>query len=326
MNAINRDAPGRAVLLMGNEAIARGAVEAGVSVCAGYPGNPSSEIIATLARAGKDPGRHVEWSVNEKVALETAMAASFTGLRGLAAMKQNGLNVAADALVTLAMTGSKGGLVVVVCDDPGAISSNNEEDTRAFAQVADLPLLEPAHAQEAKDMTKWAFELSERLALPVLVRSTTRVSHARGAVVLGELPGEPPRPWFDKSAPFISVPPVAFHQALKDKLKQARGIFEKSPFNRYLGPDAPELLVFTSGVDLLYVQEAAQLLRAEDWVGICKLGASWPLPEKLVLDCLRRSGKVLFVEEVNAFLESNVTALAARHGAELGPKEFFGRG
>ncbi len=326
MTAINQDAPGRTALLMGNEAIARGAVEAGVSVCAGYPGNPSSEIIATLAQAGPDLGRHVEWSVNEKVALETAMAASFTGLRGLAVMKQNGLNVAADALMTLAMTGCRGGLVVVVCDDPGAISSNNEEDTRAFAKIGDLPLLEPAHIQEAKDITRWAFELSEKLALPVLVRSTTRVSHARGAVVLGELAQEPPQPWFDASAPFISVPPTAAHQALKDKLKRAGEIFEQSPFNYYQGPKNPELLVVTSGVDLLYTQEAALLLQAEERIGICKLGATWPLPEKFVLDCLRRSDRILFVEEVDAFLEDNVMALAARHGAALGPKEFLGRG
>ena len=215
--------------------------------------------------------------------------------------------------------------MVVVCDDPGAISSTNEEDTRAFAKIGDLPLLEPADHQEAKDITKWAFELSEELALPVLVRSTTRVSHARGAVVLGELPGDRPEPCFDTSAPFISVPAMASHRALKDKLYRAREIFEQSPLNYYLGPDRPELLVVTSGVNLLYVQEAALLLEAEERIGICKLGASWPLPERFLLKQLRKADRILFVEEVDTFLESNVKALAAQQGALLGLKEFFGR-
>jgi len=197
MSLIAKDAPGQRVLLMGNEAIARGAIEAGVQVCAAYPGNPSSEIIGSLAQVGEGLGIYVEWSVNEKVALEVAAAASFAGLRGLTAMKQNGLNVASDFLFNLNLSGSKGGLVVVVCDDPSALSSSNEEDSRSFARMGDLPLMEPGTFQEAKEMTRWAFELSEELGLPCLVRSVTRVSHARGNAKPGSTPPVPsyPSPW-----------------------------------------------------------------------------------------------------------------------------------
>jgi len=190
--------------MMGNEALARGAIEAGVKVCAAYPGNPSSEIIQVLAQVGPKQGLHVEWSVNEKVALEVAAAAALVGLRGLAAMKQNGLNVASDFLLNLNLTGIRGGLVVVVCDDPGGISSSNEQDSRLVAKMGDLPLLEPADFQEAKDMVVRAFELSQDLALPVLVHSVTRVSHARGneePTLFKPPPAGPPRPSVSKISP-----------------------------------------------------------------------------------------------------------------------------
>src|SRR4030067_2362347 len=168
MSSISQNAAGRTVLLMGNEAIARGALEAGVKGCAAYPGTPSSEIIGTLAKVAEESGLPVEWTINEKVAWEVAAAASFAGLRGLCAMKQNGLNVASDFLLNLNLSGTQGGLVVVVADDPGGISSTNEEDSRIFAKIGDLPLLEPATFQEAKDMTRWAFSFSEELGLRVL--------------------------------------------------------------------------------------------------------------------------------------------------------------
>ncbi len=149
MSVLSQDSPGKKTLFMGNEAIARGAIEAGVQVCAAYPGNPSSEIIGSLSQVAEELGLYVEWSVNEKVALEVATAASFAGLRGLTAMKQNGLNVASDFLLNLNLSGSKGGLVVVVCDDPSALSSSNEEDSRLYAKMGDLPLLEPSTPKEA---------------------------------------------------------------------------------------------------------------------------------------------------------------------------------
>ena len=162
MSGIAVNAPQTIQLLMGNEAIARGALEAGVGVAAAYPGTPSTDIIDSLADVAKDLNLYVEWSVNEKVALEVAAGASLGGVRALTAMKQLGLNVALDFLANVSLTGIRSGLVLVVCDDPGALSSTNEQDSRNIAKMLDLPLLEPATPQEAKDMTKWAFELSER--------------------------------------------------------------------------------------------------------------------------------------------------------------------
>lgn len=325
MSLVGANSPGRKVLLMGNEAIARGALEAGVKVCAAYPGNPSSEIIGTLSQVAQEMGIYVEWSVNEKVALEVAAAASLAGLRGLAAMKQNGLNVASDFLFNLNLTGSKGGLVVVVCDDPSALSSSNEEDSRAFARIGDLPLFEPSTFQEAKDITRFAFELSEELGLPCLVRSVTRVSHARGNVELGELPAAQREARFDTTRPILPVPVIWTHKALHEKLRRCKEIFEKSPFNSYRGPEDPELLVIASGACWMYVLEAVECLGLRDRVGVLKLGTTWPLPEEFLIKHMARAQKILFVEEVDPFIEEGVKALAAQRAGELGPKEFLGK-
>ena len=188
-------------LLMGNEAIARGALEAGVSVAAGYPGTPSSEIIESLAKVSGASKLYVEWSVNEKVAMEVTAAASFAGLRSLCVMKQNGVNVASDFLLHLAGSGTRAGMVIVPCDDPGALSSANEGESRHFARLVEIPLLEPGDFQEAKDMIKWAFELSEDIRNPVMVRSVTRLSHASGNVTLGELPAPNARAYFKHDGP-----------------------------------------------------------------------------------------------------------------------------
>lgn len=325
MSSIAQNSPGKVVLLMGNEAIARGALEAGVKVCAAYPGNPSSEIIGSLAKGAEESGLHVEWSVNEKVAMEVAAAASLSGLRGLCAMKQNGLNVASDFLLNLNLTGCRGGLVVVVADDPSGISSSNEEDSRLYAKLGDLPLLEPATFEEAKEMTREAFRLSERIGLPVILRSVTRVSHARGNVTLDELPQFSPKPVFDLSRPFTAVPAVPNHKALHEKLMRAKEIFEASPFNFYRGPENPDLLVITSGSGYLYSREAVIHLKAEERVGILKIGTAWPLPEALLLKHLRKSENFLFIEEVDPFLENNVKEVFAQHCPELGVKRFFGK-
>jgi indolepyruvate ferredoxin oxidoreductase alpha subunit len=310
---------------MGNEAIARGALEAGAKVCSAYPGNPSSEIIGSLSKVADRLDLHIEWSVNEKVALEIVAAASFAGLRGLTAMKQNGINVAADFLLNLNLTGCKGGLVVVVTDDPGALSSSNEEDSRSFAKLGDLPLLEPSTFQEAKDMTRWAFELSEDLELPVLVRSVTRVSHARGNVRLNSLPIARHKPTFDTSNPRISLPVLPNHQALRDKRNRVAHIFEKSSFNFYRGPETVELLVITTGTGWMYTIEAIANLAIKKRVGILRLGTTWPLPEILLLKHLRQTDRILFVEEVDPFVENNVMTLFARHCLELGAKQFLGK-
>jgi indolepyruvate ferredoxin oxidoreductase alpha subunit len=325
MSSIAQNAPGKTVLLMGNEAIARGALEAGVRVCAAYPGNPSSEIIGALARVAKEMGLHVEWSVNEKVALEVAAAASFAGLRGLCAMKQNGLNVASDFLLNLNLTGCGGGLVLVVADDPAGVSSSNEEDSRVFAKLGDLPLLEPANFQEAKEMTKMAFEISEQIGLPVLLRSVTRVSHARGNVVLDELPKLSPKAKFDSSRPRVAFPALPNHKVLHERFNKAKQMFEDSPFNTYRGPEKPDLLVMTSGSGYMYSLEAMMNLNLQGKVGILKMGTTWPLPENFVLKHLQKAGRILFIEEVDPFLENNVKEFYAQNCLDLGLKAFSGK-
>src|SRR5512137_2572377 len=175
--ALNK--PNSYFLLNGDEAVARGAVEAGVKVAASYPGTPATEILETIAEVARDFGIYAEWSVNEIVAMEVAAGASMVGVRSIVSMKHVGLNVAADAAMTLAYTGVEGGMVIAVCDDPGMHSSQNEQDTRYFAVHSNIPLFDAGSPQEALDMTKDAFELSEMLKLPVIVRLTTRVAHSK---------------------------------------------------------------------------------------------------------------------------------------------------
>jgi indolepyruvate ferredoxin oxidoreductase alpha subunit len=320
-------------LLMGNEAIARGALEAGVSVATGYPGTPSSEIIESLATVSKEKNLYVEWSVNEKVAMEVAAAASFAGLRSICVMKQNGVNVGSDFLLHLAGTGTRGGMVLVPCDDPGALSSANEGESRHFARLVEIPLLEPGDFQEAKDMIRWAFELSEEIKNVVMVRSVTRLSHASGNVIFGRLPDSTPTAYFKHGGsfldplegPLVSLPVAYRHKQLHKKLQQTITHFEDSSFNTYSGPQKPELLVVTSSACYLYSKEAIHLLGVEDRVGLLKLGTTWPLPPKLIRKHMGRSDKILIVEEVIPFLEENIKILAAELAPEIGIKVFFGK-
>ena len=315
---ITLDEPGREVLLMGNEAIARGAIEAGVAFCSAYPGTPSSEILGVLAEAAPKLGFYAEWSTNEIVAMEAAAAASFSGLRALCAMKSQGLSVCADFLTTLNLSGTKGGMVIVVCDDPAALSSVNEIDTRSYAEIADLPLLEPATVQEAKDMTKFAFELSEELQEPCIVRSVTRISHGRGNVKLGEINKE--RRAAQLSERFITglaASAVERHAGLHEKLRAAAEKFEGSPFNFYYGDPDAAFLIITSGAGWLYSKEALQLLGLKEGFGILKLGTTHPLPRKFVASHLKHAAEALIIEETDPFIERKVKALAADLGLDV---------
>lgn len=324
---------GTEVLLMGNEAIARGALEAGVRVAAGYPGTPSSEIIETLSRFSEAGKLYVEWSTNEKVAMEVAAAASFAGLRSLCVMKQNGVNVASDFLLHLTGSGTRGGMILITCDDPGALSSVNEGESRHFARLMEIPLIEPADFQEAKEMTRWAFDLSEQIRNVVMVRSVTRMSHASGNVVLGILPTLKGKAEFlcdgpltdPTRGPVTSAPVIAKHRLQQEKLQKAVALFEESPFNTYQGPEKPELLIITSSACTLYSREAVSLLRAEGRVGILKLGTTWPLPPALLKRHLLRTKNVLIVEEVLPFLEDQVKILCAEQAREIGIKTFYGK-
>ena len=318
---------------MGNEAIARGALEAGLNVVAGYPGTPSSEVIERLSEVARDRNLYVEWSTNEKVALEVAAAASFAGLRSMCVMKQNGVNVASDFLLHLASSGTRGGIVLIECEDPGALSSVNEGESRYFARMLEIPLLEPATLQEAKDLTRWAFELSEKIRNVVILRSVTRMSHASGNVICGRLPvkSRTARFIFDGSVmdplrgPVVSTPVVIKHGLQQKKLETAAELFEKSPFNGYYGSQKPELLIITSSACFLYSREAIEMLNLQKRVGILKLSCTWPLPQKLLKKYFRLTKKIMIVEEVLPFLEENVKVAAMGMMKEIGGKTFFGK-
>jgi len=268
-----------------------------------------------------------EWSVNEIVALEAAAAAAFAGLRAMVTMKQNGINVCADFLTSVCLSELKGGLLVVVCDDPGPLTSSNEQDSRHFARIAQIPLLEPSTPSEAKDMARWLLEFSEKNGVPCLLRSVARLSHGRGGVALGEVATRKVKPSFDVETPLVGLPFLVTrnHRRLLDKLEHIRREFVRSPFNAYEGPQRPDLTIFASGLGVLQAREAVDTLGVADRVGMLKLGTTWPLPADLVLGCLRDAPAVLFVEEIDAFLEEHVKVLFAEHHEEVGRVRFYGK-
>jgi indolepyruvate ferredoxin oxidoreductase alpha subunit len=323
------------LLMMGNEAIARGALEAGVKVVAAYPGTPSSEIPKALGDVADEMGLYVEWSSNEKVSLEVAASAAYSGLRSLCTMKQVGVNVASDFLLHLAEYGSRAGLVLVTCEDPGSLSSTNEGDSRPYSKMMEFPLIEPADIQEAKDMTRWAFDLSETIRNVVMLRSVTRMSHASGNVVVGDLPETDVKADFQcnggfsdqMTGPVMTLPSTAPAQRLRqhEGLAKAIACFEESPFNTYTGPSRPELLIMTSSAATFYCREAIAILGLEERVGLLKLGTTWPLPPRLIEEHLSATRRVLIVEEGTPFLEDNVKALFADQVETVGPTRFHGR-
>ncbi|MHA1713557.1 MAG: indolepyruvate ferredoxin oxidoreductase subunit alpha, partial [Candidatus Ranarchaeia archaeon] len=307
------DAPGKRVLLLGNEAIARGAVEAGLQVGAAYPGTPSSEIMENLAEAARELGFYAEWSTNEIVAFEVASGAAIVGARALFACKNAGLNVVMDLLMTLPYTGIRGGLVVAVADDPGAWYSSNEQDTRVAGFYAEIPVFEPPDQQNAKDMTREAFELSEQLELPVMVRSCTRLSHASGDVVLGKIRKEKNPVVFDKhwKVPYrwnVYGPPgpVAKHQWQKDRMPAMLDYSEKTRFNQYTPSKESRIGIITSGMASNYAREAIKKLGVEKDVHLMILGMPYPAPPKKIAEMLAQCDKVLCVEEGDPLIERQV--------------------
>ncbi len=315
------NAPGAVVLMQGNEAIVRGAVEAGIHFAASYPGSPSSQILGMLGKIARERNFYAEWSTNEVCAIQACMGASFAGARALCIVKQNGLLCTADALHCGAQQGVKGGLVVVTSDDPGAHSSTNEFDSRWQAQSASVALLEPTTMQEAKDMIPYAFELSERIGQIVIVRLTTRVCHGRGCVTLGELPKEN-RP-LERVREWDRMVCVSYmHGPMLEKLEALRAAFNESPYNHYSGPEGARDLIVAGGTGRLYAREAVKRLGVQDRVGLLSLGTLWPLPEDYILKYLRGAERVLILEEVDPFLEQGLEALAGREKLSL---TFLGR-
>ena len=299
-------------LLMGNEAIALGAVEAGIHVATAYPGTPSSEIVGTLAEKAKEHGFYAEWSVNEKVAMEVASGAAYAGANALVAMKQVGLNVAADPLMSMAYIGVKGALVIAVADDPGPHSSQTEQDTRNFAKFAKLPVLDPSSPEEAREMTRAAFELSHRHGMAVFVRPTTRICHSCAEVSFDEQFRENQESTgFEKDPRWAIFPRLSYqrHQWLEKQREVLSAEFSESPWN-YIIPGG-RLGVVTSGVSALYVQEA--LAKSGVSATVLKIGTPYPLPERKVVEFLDQVDRILVVEELDPVLEEGVKRIAFDH-------------
>ncbi|MBQ1475899.1 MAG: 4Fe-4S binding protein [Firmicutes bacterium] len=313
---LTTNAPGKIVLMQGNEAIVRGAVESGIHFAASYPGSPSSQILGMLGKIAKERNFYAQWATNEIAAFQACLGTSFAGARSICIVKQNGLLCIADALFCAAQHGIKGGVVVVTSDDPSAHSSTNEFDSRHMALSASIPMLEPTNMQEAKDMVPYAFEISERTKQVVIIRLTTRVCHGRGSVALGQIPETQRK--LDVVDEWDRMVCVSFrHQVMLDTLEAARELFEESPYNHYSGPEHPEKLIVAGGTGCLYTKEALHLLGDPADVGLLELGTVWPLPEKLLLDKLRTAKEVLAVEEVDPFLEDELLRLAGREGLDL---------
>jgi indolepyruvate ferredoxin oxidoreductase alpha subunit len=289
-------------LYSGNEAIARGAFEAGVKVASAYPGTPSTEILENLARY---EGVYAEWAPNEKVAVEVALGASMAGARAMAVMKHVGVNVAADPIFTASYTGVRGGFVIVTADDPELHSSQNEQDNRHYAVAAKIPMLEPSDSEEAREFTKLAFALSEEFDTPVFLRTTTRISHATGAVRLGEATGAAFPPGFVREpAKWVMLPQNAKrrHVLVEERMLALKKFAETFPGNRIEWADR-SLGIITAGVSYQYVREAFPE------ASVLKLGMAHPLPEALIREFAAGVSRLVVVEELDPHIETHVKAL-----------------
>lgn len=308
---------------MGNVAIGLGAIRAGVGVVAGYPGTPSTEVLETIA-ANRTQDIYVEWSVNEKVGLEVAAGAAYTGKRSLVTMKQVGLNVASDPLMSLAYIGVKGGMVVLVADDPGPISSQTEQDTRTFAMYSKLPIFDPSTPLEAYYMIKDAFELSEKYSTPVIFRPTTRVCHACDTIDIRE--GEAvtqafETPFFEKDPKWAIFPKLSYNAHKNIELRNSKLCDELSSYeyNRIEGGQSKKAVV-TGGVSYVYVKEAINSLGAD--INVMKIATPFPFPEKLAMELLNSVDEVLVVEELDPVLER---ALIFTCGKNKLPVRIYGK-
>ena len=293
-------------LLSGNEAVARGAWEAGVLVSSGYPGTPGTEIIETFSQF---PNVYAEWAPNEKVALDVAIGAAYAGRRALSAMKHVGLNVAADALFYVAMTGIEAGLVIVSADDPSMHSSQNEQDNRQFAKFARLPCLDPADSQEARDFTIKGYDLSEQFDTPVLLRMTTRICHTSAPVEVSAqrvtlpAPGKYPR----NPAKYVMIPSNARHRhpVIEARIQDLAEFAEAFELNRVELRDT-SLGIITGGIAYQYAREVFPE------VSVLKLGMVYPLPHILIADFARKVEKVIVLEELDPFIEEQVRLMGIK--------------
>ena len=304
----------KAMIMLGNEAIARGAYEAGVKVSSAYPGTPSTEISEFLAKYGEV---YTEWAPNEKVALEAAAGASIAGVRSMACMKHVGLNVASDPLYTLAYTGVNGGLVIVVADDPGLASSQNEQDTRMIARSAHLPVIEPSDSNEAKEFFKYAFELSEKYDTPVIFRTTTKLSHSQSVVSLCDRVEVEDKTYERNMRKYVMMPASAIgrHKVVEARELQMEADASSFPINSVEIGDT-KIGFITSGIAYQYVKEACPE------ASVLKLGIVNPLPKKLICDFIASCDEVYVFEELEPVIEEQVRSWGLKvHGKELFTKQ-----
>ncbi len=287
-------------IMLGNEAIARGAYEAGVKVSAAYPGTPSTEISENIVKYQEI---YAEWSPNEKVAMEVAIGASISGVRALASMKHVGVNVASDPLYTISYAGVGGGLVLVAADDPGLYSSQNEQDTRCVARAALVPVIEPSDSAEAKEFMKFAYEISEKYDTPVIVRTTTRLSHSQGVVEFGERTEPADKPYTRNPAKYVMMPANAKgrHVYVEERMKRLSEDGADFPINRAEYRDT-SIGFITSGIPYQYVREACPD------ASVLKLGMVHPLPKKMIAEFASKVEKLYIFEELEPVIEEQVRA------------------
>jgi indolepyruvate ferredoxin oxidoreductase alpha subunit len=301
-------------LFSGNEAVARGLFETGVSVVSSYPGTPSTEITESAAGYAE---MYSEWAPNEKVAVEVALGASIGGARAFAGMKHVGLNVAADPLFTASYTGVNAGLVIAVADDQGLHSSQNEQDSRHWARSAKLPMLEPADSAECLAFTKFAYELSEEYDTPVLLRLSTRVSHSRSLVTAGERADIPLKPYEKNPRKYVMMPAMAKerHEFVEARTLRLAELAERTPLNTTEENVNAKIGVITAGIAYQYAKEALG-----NNASYLKLGMIAPLPEKVIRDFAARFRRVVVIEELDGVIETHCKAL----GIPVIGKELFG--
>ncbi|MFC1868481.1 indolepyruvate ferredoxin oxidoreductase subunit alpha [Thermodesulfobacteriota bacterium] len=318
MHKLLSNNPGEKMLLLGNEAIARGAIEAGVAFTSTYPGTPSSELSLQFFQICQESDLYFEYSTNEKVAMEVAAAAANAGVRSMCVMKHVGMNVAADTLVTLGYVGVKAGMVILSADDPFIFSSQNEQDNRYYAKLSGLPMLEPSSVKEAKEMVLYAFDLSEKVKEPVIFRTTTRINHSTDIVELGEIRKRETKGAFVKDPMnYVVVPAVArkLHARLLENFEAAQTLAETSEYNFTIGQG--KWGVICNGVSYSYVSDALKELSIEDKVRVLRLGFSHPLPPVLITNFLKDCEKVLVVEEGEPYMEEGVKGIAQESGLIL---------
>jgi len=300
---VNKNQINKEIVLSGDDAIGRGAIEAGISLATSYPGTPATEILTYIAR---NFSGHAEWSVNEKIAFETAVGASYAGKRAICSMKHVGLNVASDPLMTIAYLGIKGGLVLAVADDPGAYSSQNEQDSRFYAKFAKIPCLEPSDSQEAKDMTIMAFDLSEKTGLPVMLRTVTRISHAYSPVEMGEVREQNPLVLKKDPANMIAVPSnvLRCHRNLNEKQEGLRQWGEDSVLNKTL-KNGQKKGIIACGIGYVYAREYGPEY------AILKI-SYYPFADKLIEEFVEGLEEVWVLEEGEPFVEEIARRYSSR--------------